>query len=120
MKKITSEIKHLIENNAIAFATVDSKGHPNVIGVAYVKVVSDNQIVITDNFMKQTKENIEKNNNVCLAVWDKKWNGYKLVGKAKYCTKGKWKTFVENMKENKWLSAKGAIVIKISKFISLW
>lgn len=120
MEKITSEIKNIIENNAVAFATVDTKWHPNVIGVAYVKVVPDNQIVITDNFMKQTKENIEKNNNVCLAVWDKKWNGYKLIGKAKYCTKGKRKTFVENMKENKWLSAKGAIIIKISKFISLW
>jgi hypothetical protein len=24
------------------------------------------------------------------------------------------------MKENEWLSAKGAIVIKVSKFISLW
>lgn len=119
MKEITSEVKNIIENNVVAFATVDKKGNPNVIGVAYVKVVSDNQIVITDNFMKQTKENIEKNNNVCLAVWDKKWNGYKLVGKAKYFTKGKWKTFVENMKENKWLSAKGAIIIKISNFISL-
>jgi len=74
MVKITSEIKNIIEKNAVAFATVDKKGNPNVIGVAYVKFVSDDQIVITDNFMKQTKENLEKNNNVCLAAWDKKRN----------------------------------------------
>ena len=101
MTKIDSKIKHLIENNPIAFATTDKKGNPNVIGVAFVKAVSANQIVVTDNFMKQTKENLEKNNNVCLAVRDKKRNGYKLIGKAKYLTTGKWKLFVEKMKENK-------------------
>lgn len=101
MIKIASETRRLIENNPIAFATVDAKGNPNVIGVAFVKVVSPTEIVITDNFMKQTKENLTKNNNVCLAVRDKKRNGCKMVGKAKYATTGKWKTFVEKMKENK-------------------
>ena len=33
--------------------------------------------------MKQTKENLLLNNNVCLAVWDKDWNGYKIFGTAK-------------------------------------
>lgn len=69
---ITEEVKKIIEENAVAFATVDEDNKPNVIGVAYLKVVSENQIIITDNYMKQTKENLEKNNNVCLAVWDKK------------------------------------------------
>lgn len=119
MIKINSEAKELIEKNPIAFATTDKKGNPNVIGVAFVKVVSANQLVITDNFMKQTKENLKNNNNVCLAVRDKKRNGYKLIGKAKYLTSGKWKLFVEKMKENKWLSAKGAILITISQLIKL-
>lgn len=38
---ITDEIKKMIEENPLAFATVDSDGKPNVIGVAFVKVVSD-------------------------------------------------------------------------------
>lgn len=117
--EISSEIKKLIEGNPIAFATINTNGTPNVIGVAYVKVVSKNQIVITNNFMKQTAKNIEKKNNVCLAVWDKNWNGYKLIGKAKYLTTGKWKKFVEQMPENKGLAAKGAILITISKLIKL-
>ncbi len=69
--------------------------------------------------MQYTKENLGKNNNVCLAVWDKKWNGYKLIGKAKYFIKGKWKKYVENMPENKDLSAKGAILVTISKLTKL-
>jgi predicted pyridoxine 5'-phosphate oxidase superfamily flavin-nucleotide-binding protein len=49
MVKINSETKKLIEENPLAFATVDDAGKPNVIAVAYVKVVSKNQILIIDN-----------------------------------------------------------------------
>lgn len=119
MVEINSKTKKLIEENPLAFATVDDAGKPNVIGVAYVKVVSKNQVLITDNYMKQTKENIKKNNNVCLAVWDKKWNGVKLIGNAEYFTSGKWKKFVEQMPENKGLPAKGAISVTVSELIKL-
>lgn len=119
MVEISSKIKKLIEENPLAFATVDGSGRPNVIGVAYVKVVSKNQVLITDNYMKQTKENLEKNNNVCLAVWDKEWKGVKLVGSAEYLTSGKWKAFVEKMPENKGLPTKGTILITVSELIKL-
>ena len=119
MIEINSETKKLIEENPFAFATVDDAGKPNVIGVAYVKVVAKNQVLITDNYMRQTKENLEKNNNVCLAVWDKEQNGVKLVGNGEYFTSGKWKTFVEKMPENKGLPAKGAILVKVEKVFKL-
>ncbi len=120
MISINSETKKLIEENPIAFATVDKAGKPNVIGVAFVKVVSNSQILITDNYMKQTKENLENNNNVCLAVWDQERNWVKLVGKASYYTNGQRKEFVEKMKENKGLPAKGAILIDVSELNKLW
>ncbi len=119
MVNISKDAKKVIEENPVAFATVDSMGRPNVIGVAFVKVISRNQLLITDNYMRQTKENLRKNKNVCLAVWDKKWNGYKLIGKARYYTNGKWKKFVETMPENKTLAAKGAILITASNIIHL-
>ena len=113
------EIKELIEMSALAFSTVNLDGTPNVIGVACVKVVSPNQIVVTDNYMKQTKENLSKNKAVCLAVWNKDWEGYKLVGTAEYFNEGKWKEFVEKMPENKDEAAKGAILITVSELIKL-
>ena len=119
MINIDSDTKKIIENNPIAFSTIDSNNKPNVIAVAYVKVISDNQILITDNYMQQTKENLLLNNNVCLAVWDKDWNGYKISGTAKYFIEGEWKKYVENMTENKGLSAKGAILIDISEITKL-
>ncbi|TRZ54715.1 hypothetical protein D4Q76_01860 [archaeon] len=119
MAAITPEAKKTIEQNPVAFATVDDAGKPNVIYVAAVKAISPNKIIITDNYMKQTKENIEKNNSVCIAVCDNDGNGYKLIGSAEYFTSGKWKEFVEKMPENRGLSAKGAILVAVSKLIKL-
>ena len=111
------EIKQLIENNAVALATVTGDNKPNVIGVDGVKIVSDNQVLITDNFMNQTIKDIANNKNVCLAVWNKDLKRCKLIGKAEYFTEGKWKKYVENLKENNGLSAKGAILITVEKII---
>lgn len=112
-----SEIKQLLENNPVALATITIGNKPNVIGVAFVKVVSLSEIVITDNYMNQTKKDIIENNNVCLIVWNENMKGYKVVGKAEYFTEGKWKNYVEEMKENEGFLAKGAILVKVEKII---
>lgn len=69
--------------------------------------------------MKRTIKNLKKNNNVCLAVWNDKEEGYKLIGKAEYFSSGKWLKFVKKMPENKGLPAKDAIVVTVSKLIKL-
>ena len=111
------EIKELIENSPVALATVTSSNKPNVIGVAFVKVVSDNEVLITDNYMNQTKNDILENKNICLIVWDKDLKGFKIIGKAEYFTEGKWKKYVEEINENEGLPAKGAILITVEKII---
>jgi len=110
--QITHKQKTLIEENVLAFETSDKNANPNVIAIAEVLVIPDNELIITDNFMVQTKNNIKENPNVCLAVW-KGEEGIKLIGKAQYFEQGKWKDFVKNMPENKGLPTKGAILIKI-------
>ena len=111
------KIKKLIENNPVALATVTDKNKPNAAALAFAKVVSDKEILLTDNYLNQTIKDLQKNKNICLLVWDKKWQGYKIIGQAKYFKTGKWKKFVEKMPENKGLSAKGAILIRVSKII---
>lgn len=119
MIKITPKIKKIIEENPVTLATVDKDGKPNISVVAYVKVIAADGVIITDNFMTQTRKNVLKNSAVCLAAWNKKWDGVKLVGKAEYHNSGVWKQYVKSMKENKGLSAKGAILISITKIIDL-
>ena len=117
MELINQKITNLIENNPMAFATIQGKTKkPYVVGVACCKVV-DRKIVITDNFMNTTIENIKKNNNVALVVWDNKLNGYQFLGKCKYYTKGKWLKFVKNLKENKNMPVKGVIIVDIRHII---
>lgn len=114
---ISDEFKELIENNPVALATVMKDGRPNVIGVAYVKVIDQETLLITDNYMSQTKEDIVNNPHVAIVVWDKDWKGYKLVGQAQYYSSGKWIEMVKNIPGNKGLPVKGAILVKVEKVI---
>ena len=119
---ITDEMKELLENNAVALSTIDSEGNPHTIAVAACKIVED-KIIITDNFMKETPENLNRNNKATIAVWSKEWEqddckAFEIKGTAEYLTKGKWIEFVKKLRENQGLAAKGAIVltpIKIKK-----
>ena len=119
MTKITPSIRKVIENNPVAFSTSDKKGNPHVIAVAYVKVVSPDKLVITDNYMFTTLKNLKNNQNIALAVWDRACNGYRLKGQAKYFTSGEWHSFVKKIKQNKGYPCKGAVLVKVSEIREL-
>lgn len=119
MIKIDSKTKNLIQNNPAALASSDLRGRVNISVVAYLKVVAGNKILITDNFMAQTKNNILKNPTACLAVWNKNWQGLKIFGKTKYYKDGEWYNFAKKMKENKNMPTKGVIVLSPTKIIDL-
>ena len=116
MEKL-SQYKSLIEENTVVMATVMMDGKPNAICVGSVKVVGDDRLLITDNYMNQTVKDIQGINNVCLIIIDAEQNCRKFVGTAEYFTEGKWKLTVEQMPENKGYSAKGAILVTVSKII---
>lgn len=115
--EIYNEVRDLVEKNPIALATVMSDGRPNVIGVAYVKVVDRNHLLVTDNYMNQTIKDISNNPNVAIVVWDKEMNGYKLIGKCEYLTSGKWVEKVKSLPENKGMPVKGAILVTVDGII---
>lgn len=116
---INEEFKKIIEENPVALATVTDEAKPNVIGVAYAKVIDSDKIVITDNYMNKTAQDIKRNPSVCLVVWDKSWKGCKIIGSAEYYDSGKWFDFVKDMPENADCPAKGAVLVNIEKFIEL-
>jgi predicted pyridoxine 5'-phosphate oxidase superfamily flavin-nucleotide-binding protein len=111
------DIKDKIEKAIIAVATANSKGEPHNIAVACVKV-EDNKIIITNNYMKTTVENIKNNPKVSLVFWEGKEGneeGWRIDGQVEYHEEGTWLEFVKGLKENKGLPARGALVVNIEK-----
>lgn len=123
MTEINQELKELIEENALALATIDEKGSPHCIAVGFVKVVSENQLLVTDNYMMGTRKNIQKNPNVALTVWNKDWKekciGYGLKGTAEYFTEGKWYKMIKKIPENKGEPCKGTILVTLTQIKKL-
>ena len=113
------KIKTMLEKLPLYIATASNNGMPHVITVVCVEVIDDKTLLITDNYMKTTRRNIRSNGKIEVLVYDKKWKGYRINGKAKYYNSGKWLDFVKGMKENKRHPAKGAIIVNIMKIIKL-
>ncbi|MFH0942740.1 MAG: pyridoxamine 5'-phosphate oxidase family protein [Candidatus Beckwithbacteria bacterium] len=110
------DLIQLIEKHPVAIGTTMPAGKPNITPVAYVKVVGDSQILITDNFMNQLIKDIQNNPSVTLAVWNPEMSGYKLIGQAEYFTSGPWFEKVKSIPENKNMPCKGAVLVTVTKF----
>lgn len=112
-----NELKDIIEKAIVAVATIDNENKPHNIAIIYSKII-DNKIVITNNFMKKTIENIKNNSNISLVFW-KNERGWRIDGNAEYYDSGKWLEFVKSLKENKDMPVRGAVVINIRKIDKL-
>lgn len=118
MAKITNEMKQVVEKAEIfAVATATENGEPNVVPIAFGKVLSGDKFLLMDNFMKKTIENIKVNPRVAISVWEMEDSkGYQLKGNARIETSGevfndgvKW---VRNMEPE--LSPKAAVIVNVN------
>jgi predicted pyridoxine 5'-phosphate oxidase superfamily flavin-nucleotide-binding protein len=116
--EISEQQKRMIETLPLGISTINEDGSPNLIVVLEARVISSNEILITDNYMKQTVSNIVKDNRIVLGVWTNK-EGFKFIGRAEYHQSGKWLDYVKSMPENTNEPAKGAILVAIEKIIKL-
>ena len=67
-------------DSAKMLATVDGKGIPNVVPVWSIVAVDPETIAFAEIFIKKTKENLEKNKEVAIAVFKGPMTGYQLKG----------------------------------------
>lgn len=121
MVVITNDIKSIFEKSSIAFSTVDKNSSPNTIVVADCKVVSDNQVLITDNFMNKTRQNLDSNQRVSLTFWtsDENCQAFQFKGLASVFTDGDWKKIVDEDPANVGLAHKAAILVTITEIWDL-
>ncbi len=123
MSKITEEIKEIAsKTKGWALATTTKDGIPNVVAIAFGKVISENQILLMDVFMNKTRTNIEVNPNVAVAVWDMETlKGYQFKGTAHFETSGK--IFEEGVQMVKsmmpQLTPKAALIVDVKQVFNL-
>jgi len=119
MAKITQEMKDVIEKTrGWAFATATKDGIPNVAPIHFVKLISDDEIMFVDIFMRKTLENLKNNPTVAVSVWDwdaKPRKGYQFKGDARVETSGRlFDDGVAMVKAEKpELDPKGVVIVKV-------
>ena len=121
MAKLTQDMKDVMEKTrGYAVATCTKDGTPNVVPIHFVKILSDDEIMMADIFMKKTFENIQSNPVIAVSFWDwdvKPRKGYQFKGIPRTETSGKnYDMAVEMVQAEKPdLTAKSAVVIKITE-----
>jgi len=110
-------LKNKIENATIAIATVDNNKNPHNIAIMYAKV-KNNKIIITNNYMNTTINNLKSNKNISLVFWEGE-NGWGIDGEVEYHDSGNWLEFVKSLPENKNEPTKGAVVISVNNIRKL-
>lgn len=102
MAKMTERMKELFEKvGAVVLATSTSDGMPNAVPVGAKKIIDDETILISDQFLNKTLANIKSNPHVSITYWEGQ-EGYQMKGTVSIETSG------ERFEETaKWIKAKG-------------
>ncbi len=67
-------------DSAKMLATADAKGTPNVVPVWSITPVDPETVAFAELFVKHTKQNLQENNKVAIAVFKGPTTGYQLKG----------------------------------------
>ena len=101
----------------VVFTTVNKEGVPNSIYMTFAALYDENIVLLADNFLSKTKENLSsgKKGSVLFITSEKK--AYQLKGVLSYYKDGK---YFDNMK--KWnredLPGHGVVALKIEEIYS--
>ena len=122
MMKIPKEVKTAIDKTKpTCVATVNSEYIPNIIYVAFLKYINDTTVVIADNKLAKTKNNVLSNSNLSFVVLDPETKkSYQLKGKVEYVQNGeKYQDVVKWVQEKRPdIQPKGALYVTIEEIFS--
>ena len=107
-------------DSAKMLATVDAKGIPNVVPVWSIVAVDPETIAFAELFIKKTKENLEKNKEVAIAVFKGPMTGYQLKGTfSGFQTSGTvFDNFAKKIMEAMKMQIKSVGIIKVTEVFS--
>ncbi len=80
--------KAIIKQDIFPVATSNQDCIPNVVYIAYLKVLDNQTILIADNYLKKTRDNILSNGKIAFAVRDEEKGSFQIKGTAERLTEG--------------------------------
>ena len=119
MAKMTERMQELFKKvPAAVLTTATLDGTPNAVPVGAKKIIDDETILISDQFLNKTLSNMKSNPKVAVTFWEGH-EGYQLKGSITIETSGarfeetaKWIEELGN-KAGFPLKSKGAVIMKI-------
>ena len=121
MAKMTRRMKELFEKlEVVTLGTSTPNGIPNTVPIGAKKIIDDETVLISDQFLNKTLVNIQSNPNVSVTYWEGT-EGYQLKGTATIETSGqryedtaRWiEAFGKQVGFP--LKSKGAVILKIEE-----
>jgi len=112
MTKINDEMRSLLDETAIwVLASADNSGMPNAVPIFFTKILDNGNLLLVDNFMNKTLENINQNPRVSVSVWKDK-EGYQFKGTAAVESSGA--NFEQGKELAKDRNPKGVVVVALT------
>jgi len=125
MVKMTDRIKKLFDEvPTVMLSTASLEGVPNSVPIGSKKVIDDQTILFSDQFMNKTLANMKSNPNVAVTFWEGQ-EGYQLKGSVIIETAGarfeETAAWIEDMgnKIGFPLKSKGAIILSIEEIYAV-
>lgn len=118
---MNEDMMDAIEKDNVVFLSTCSDDEPNVVPIGFARPLDDDKILLVDNYMKKTRENLEKNPRAALVIRDASKCPYQFKGTVEIITSGElfdeavdWANSVMSK-----LSPKAAILFKVDEIYSV-
>ncbi len=116
--ELTNDMIDGIKNNELFYiATCSKEQIPNVVPIAYLKWIDNNKVLVADNFMKKTLQNLRENPHVSFVVKEVRQCPFQFKGNVEIYTEGEYMDEAAKMVEK--YKPKSAIVIEIKEIYSV-
>ncbi len=118
---MTKEMIDALEKDLVFLATASSDGVPNVVPIGFARPIDEETILIADNYMNKTRQNLEKNPWISLVTKDATKCPFQFKGKVEIFESGKYFDTVTEWGQNAMtkLTPKAAILMKVEEIYSI-
>jgi predicted pyridoxine 5'-phosphate oxidase superfamily flavin-nucleotide-binding protein len=118
---MTDEMMDALEKDLVFLATASTDGVPNVVPIGFARPIDSDTILIADNYMNKTRQNLENNPWISLVTKDATKCPFQFKGRVEIFESGTYFDTVTEWGQNAMtkLTPKAAILMKVTEIYSI-